>query len=344
MSRRQKRVVDDTDRLATAAVLNEQSTSGASSYLSVKQSPATTFSAEESLTSICLDVLVEHFSELLLDTRGQFRRNDAGAVAAKGWIHLYPVRVCNKLLRLLLDNSQRTVSGARISASAISEIFLRPAGITAFTLPCTYFRAAQPQYDASQQVEEDPENELLGSIAKDKRDVNREQAALRRAAQDRLNLMTALSSCTSLRLLNLSGQAKLEDTVLASLFESTPHLEEVILRGCIDVGDKSLVALSRTAGAKQNLKTLNLNFAAVTVKGLKSLISRCKSLQVLKLGSINGLVSFSLLACSVPSSLRITDRRCHCSPARSRYIRAWGLEGFPIFEFDQSQIAVYKNW
>jgi hypothetical protein len=62
------------------------------------------------------------------------------------------------------------------------------------------------------------------------------------------------------------------------------------LKGCTSVGDETLIALARSAGKNGNLKILNLNYTAITVKGLKSLFARCKSLEVLKLANVNGLV------------------------------------------------------
>jgi hypothetical protein len=102
-------------------------------------------------------------------------------------------------------------------------------------------------------------------------------------------MIDKLASCVSLRKLDLTGQSTLKDKTLANAIANLENLEELILRQCINVGDLTVVRACRAAGDR--LKVLNLNFTAVTRKGIVSLMARAKVLEVLKLGNVNGLVS-----------------------------------------------------
>lgn len=312
------KVLDDTGRLSTAAILAEQSTSSASAYLSIRASP---FSGSDnyfvlqpgdrfpSLASLCLRVIVENFGRLFLDESGRVRSQDEEARNAIAWLRLLSPKLCNRVLEQLLQTTYRSggndTPGARppprITVSAITELFLKSKNLTSFSLPPDFFRAAQPQYDPGNRLEDDfdPENELAGPqlfLGKNARSQSAADRALGRASRDRANLLSSLAHCTSLKSLNLSGQLKLQDSLAASLVKELPNLEEVNIKGCTEVGDETIVQLARNAGLNGKLKSLNLNYTAVTVKGLKGLFSRCKTLEVLKLASMNGLVSSILPA------------------------------------------------
>lgn len=312
-ARKTHRVVDDTGRLSTAAILAEQSTSSVSVYLSIRESAASTSDGFlilqpgdrfPSLASLCLKVIIENFSQLFLDESGRVRSQDEEARNAIAWLRLLSPKLCNRVLEGLLQNTFQQAKARdlsfrpppRITVSALTELFLKSKNLTSFSLPPDFFRAAQSQYDPENRLEDefDPENELAGPqlfLGKNARTQIAADRALGRASRDRANLLASLAGCTSLKSLNLSGQLKLQDSIAANLVKELPHLEEVSLKGCTEVGDETVVQLARNAGLKGNMKSLNLNYTAVTMKGLKGLFSRCKSLEVLKLASVNGLVS-----------------------------------------------------
>ena len=286
-AKRQKRVADDTSRLTTAAILAEATSA---SYLSIRQLPLS--SVPDSLTSCALQVLVDNFQKLFLAENGQIRTNEQTENAI-AWLRLLPTRVENRLLRALLSASQdsQNYQARHISVSAVSSLFLSCGNLTSFSLPSTYFRAAQPQYDPGNDLINDPENILSTISGRPHRSIEAEQAALRRANKDRSLLLDSLRHCTALRYLNLVGQSNLKDETLAKLLGELFQLEEVILKGCTSVGDASVRAMARASGLKGILRVVNLNLTAVTVAGLKSLFARCKTLEVLKLANVNGLVS-----------------------------------------------------
>ncbi|BGP07332.1 hypothetical protein JCM10049v2_003163 [Rhodotorula toruloides] len=100
-------------------------------------------------------------------------------------------------------------------------------------------------------------------------------------------LVARLPQCTSLTDLDLSGHIALRDAPLAKVLAQLPKLERINLKGCTKVGDASMIALSKAT--EDRLKVLNLSLTAVTVKGLTSLLARCRSLEVLKLANVAGL-------------------------------------------------------
>lgn len=309
VAKRQKRILDDTSRLSTAALLAEQSTSSVSSYLSVRQPPASDIiEASRPLTSLCLEVIVESFAATFLTAEGQLRREDDNTRNSVGWLKLLSPKLANRLLRRLMEESQLDNS-TRLTVSAMTDLFLRSKSITTFVLPPLYFRAAQKQYDPGQRLDDDPENVLTEAHGAhmDRKTQQLQQAALKRARNDRSHLFAALGQCGSLRSLILSGQASLEDRVCVSMAKDLALLEEINLKGCTSVGDETVTALARGAGRHGNLKIVNLNYTAVTVKGLKSLFARCKTLEVLKLANINGLVSSGNWLESQPENLVQTD-------------------------------------
>ena len=110
--KRQKRLVDDTGRISTAAVLAEQSVSSASSYLSIRERPSSTDRAGQvrSLTSLALGVVGESFDTLFLDENGQIRHGDEGAQASIAWLRLLSPRIANRLLELLLERYAEALS------------------------------------------------------------------------------------------------------------------------------------------------------------------------------------------------------------------------------------------
>jgi len=239
-----------------------------------------------------MQVVLANFRDLFLNDVGQVRSNDEQAQNALEWLRQFPASRLNRLLSAVLEASQSVDGLPRITTSALTTLFLRSGQITTFNLPPLYFMASQAQYDPNRSLadKDDPENILSAMSGKTKGDRDVEHAALKRANKDRINLLQALRLCPTLRSLSLVGQSRMQDDNLKTLLAELPLLEEVVLKGCTAVGDGSLLALAKCSGARQNLKILNLNYAAVTVNGLRSLFARCKSLEMLKLANMNGLV------------------------------------------------------
>ena len=102
-------------------------------------------------------------------------------------------------------------------------------------------------------------------------------------------LVSRIPHCTGLTELDLSGHVALRDPILAKVVAQLPTLEIVNLKGCTKVGDQTLVGLAKAS--EDRLRAVNLSLTAVTIKGLTSLLARCKNLEVLKLANVQGLVS-----------------------------------------------------
>ncbi|BGP31372.1 hypothetical protein JCM10296v2_003136 [Rhodotorula toruloides] len=100
-------------------------------------------------------------------------------------------------------------------------------------------------------------------------------------------LVARLPQCTSLTDLDLSGHIALRDAPLAKVLAQLPQLERINLKGCTKVGDASIIALSKAT--EDRLKVVNLSLTAATIKGLISLLARCRNLEVLKLANVAGL-------------------------------------------------------
>ncbi|GAA5906481.1 hypothetical protein JCM6882_004447 [Rhodosporidiobolus microsporus] len=100
-------------------------------------------------------------------------------------------------------------------------------------------------------------------------------------------LIARLPQCTALVDLDLSFHTSLQDKTLAKVLAQLPSLEQINLKGCTKTGDVSLVALSKAT--EDRLKVANLSLTAASVKGLTSLLARCKNLEVLKLASVANL-------------------------------------------------------
>lgn len=126
-------------------------------------------------------------------------------------------------------------------------------------------------------------------------------------------LVARLPQCTSLTDLDLSGHIELRDAPLAKILAQLPKLERINLKGCTKVGDASMIALSKAT--EDRLKVVNLSLTAVTIKGLTSLLARCRNIEVLKLANVAGLVRYPLpLLCFVPplTIVACTEREERC--------------------------------
>ena len=116
-------------------------------------------------------------------------------------------------------------------------------------------------------------------------------------------LLASLRSATSMSHLNLSSQRKLTDSQLAGLLPHLPNLQTLCLRGCTEIGDKSLLALANAKHDADKLSYLNLNFTAATWKGLAKVMARYRNLEVLKLAAVP--YAYRLFARSTCSSYEL---------------------------------------
>lgn len=130
-------------------------------------------------------------------------------------------------------------------------------------------------------------------------------------------LVSRIPQCTALAELDLSGHVALRDPILAKVVAQLPTLEVINLKGCTKIGDQTLVALSKAS--EDRLRVVNLSLTAVSIKGLTSLLARCKDLEVLKLANVQGLVR-SLPARKAVDSLtpRLLCRTSAMSPSGLR--------------------------
>lgn len=263
------KIKDDTGRLEVAALYSERAANtGASSYLSIREAdPESTRGKVPSLAISCIKLAAAHFTDLLLDkTTGELRKDDATEQAEL--VRFLPPKLSERLLHEVF-RAERPAAGvetAPIAVSALSGLFLNSDSPSSLSLP--------PFYNAP------------GA------------------------LMASLDRCHALRSLILPNQQELLDYQLAPLLARLPNLEELNVKGCIKVGDQSVIAFSKkpgslknsTAAGNDNVKILNLNLTAVTVSGLKSIIARCRNLQVLKLSHVNGLVRHIVFHLCIPVS------------------------------------------
>lgn len=113
-------------------------------------------------------------------------------------------------------------------------------------------------------------------------------------------LVSRIPQCTALAHLDLSGHVALRDPILAKVIAQLPTLESINLKGCTKIGDQTLVALSKAS--EDRLRVVNLSLTAVSIKGLTSLLARCKNLEVLKLANVQGLVSFPCSPHNAPTA------------------------------------------
>ncbi|GAA6056883.1 hypothetical protein JCM3770_005127 [Rhodotorula araucariae] len=100
-------------------------------------------------------------------------------------------------------------------------------------------------------------------------------------------LVARIPQCSALADLDLRSHASLSDKNLAKVLAQLPTLERINLKGCTKVGDAAMVALSKAS--EDRLKVANLSLTAVSIKGLTSLLARCKNLEVLKLANVQAL-------------------------------------------------------
>lgn len=87
--------------------------------------------------------------------------------------------------------------------------------------------------------------------------------------------------------LSLSGLTRLAPEALSSLFRRCDRLEEVVLRGCVRVDASCMTALMERNAS--SLKLLNASFTDIGLEGVETIISKGRSLQVLKLADVLGL-------------------------------------------------------
>ncbi|TNY18825.1 hypothetical protein DMC30DRAFT_342156, partial [Rhodotorula diobovata] len=100
-------------------------------------------------------------------------------------------------------------------------------------------------------------------------------------------LVARIPQCAALVDLDLRSHASLSDKNLANILAKLPSLQRLNVKGCTKVGDSALIALSKAS--EERLKVVNLSLTAVSIKGLTSVLARCKNLEVLKLANVQAL-------------------------------------------------------
>ncbi|KAI0735233.1 hypothetical protein C8Q76DRAFT_276228 [Earliella scabrosa] len=86
-----------------------------------------------------------------------------------------------------------------------------------------------------------------------------------------------------LRELELTGLAKIADAAFASIIAKLPSLQQLNLRGCTNVGAKTVEAAAKHC---PSLELANFNYTAVPAISLAPLLQNCKQLAVLKVAGI----------------------------------------------------------
>ncbi|KAI0374236.1 RNI-like protein [Pilatotrama ljubarskyi] len=92
-----------------------------------------------------------------------------------------------------------------------------------------------------------------------------------------------MSAKDQLRELELTGLAKIADTVFATVVAKLPALRKLNLRGCTKVGQKTVEAAAKHCPL---LEVINLNYTAVPPVSMALLLLNCKQLQVMKVAGI----------------------------------------------------------
>jgi hypothetical protein len=108
------------------------------------------------------------------------------------------------------------------------------------------------------------------------------------AGQPVLPPTAALQVSAPLISLSLSGLPQLSPQSLSALFRRSPLLQEVVLKGCVQV-DASCVKALVESGSMNSLRVFNANFTDIGVEGVESIISNARSLVVLKVANVLGL-------------------------------------------------------
>ncbi|GAA6035875.1 hypothetical protein JCM8097_005751 [Rhodosporidiobolus ruineniae] len=250
--------LDGTARLVQAAALQERA-GGGQSYLAVKPQRQ----GVQSLKLAALEVAAEAlYNEVRLPSRGSEAGGAVGGVSQKQLVGWDPSRDPargeeTKHLRAYLESLPVELTNLLLrrvldrTATASDEP--GDPGVAVLALSALFFHRATTRLSLSS---------LTAPAV----------------------LISKIPQCTALVDLDLALTTNLADKVLAKVLAQLTSLERINLKGCTKVGDASLIALSKAT--EDRLKVANLSLTASTVKGLTSLLARCKNLEVLKLASV----------------------------------------------------------
>jgi hypothetical protein len=102
------------------------------------------------------------------------------------------------------------------------------------------------------------------------------------------------NAATTLRSLHLQAFTRLTSRHLEPLFNETVSLEEVCLRGCVNVTSEAIGRLVNTCG--QTLRSVNLNWTSVGLAGVEHLARGAPHLVTLKIAHVQGLSDANISA------------------------------------------------
>ncbi|EJU04532.1 RNI-like protein [Dacryopinax primogenitus] len=108
---------------------------------------------------------------------------------------------------------------------------------------------------------------------------------------------------TSLKTLELRGQTDLKDNVVAATLRHLPALISLVLRGCTQVGSRSVEAVAETC---HDLEMINLNYTVTRHAAIRKLVNSCKKLHSIKVAGLRDITDthFSQILSDVSGRLR----------------------------------------
>lgn len=95
------------------------------------------------------------------------------------------------------------------------------------------------------------------------------------------------NAANSLRTLHLQAFTQLKTNQIIDLFKHTRRLENVCLRGCVNIYSEAIAKLVETCG--ETLRSVNLNWTSIGLTGVEHLIRDAPNLEVLKVAHVKGL-------------------------------------------------------
>lgn len=239
----------DTEGRVSTAAHLAEHALSGSSYLSLRSLP---LSAPPSLVNCCLRLSSVAIVDLALDMvlrLVQAKREDTIATLQLDDLAAIPTTIMARLAPRVLQEASKLDDHLGHVSTVLLNTFLNPTTSSSFALP--------------------PALSVSCTIT---------SPVLRRIAQ-----------CTHLELLDLSAQASLKDAPLRGVLPRLHHLTKVVFKGCTQVGDETAKTISNHSTLHATLLHLNLNYTAITWQGLVKLLSSLRSLQVLKIASLNGI-------------------------------------------------------
>lgn len=102
------------------------------------------------------------------------------------------------------------------------------------------------------------------------------------------------NAASTLRTLHLQAFTRLKTDQILNLFEHTQNLENVCLRGCVNIYPEAVAKLVKNCG--QTLRTVNFNWTSIGLTGVEHLIRDAPNLEILKIAHVRGLSDSSVKA------------------------------------------------